>query len=159
MNYLKTRNYPVVIYHYTKTYNLASILANGLKPTSLFAPPGEKAVNWLTINPLWENTVFAIDAPTIDKADTFARRIGHRLIRISCDESVATLRWKDVKEAANINFHQASALNRVALSSYSKPSEWRCTLETIPTSEFLRVEYWDGKEWTEFREVAEALAA
>jgi hypothetical protein len=148
-----------MIYHYTKTWNLASILGNGLKPTSLHIPPGERAVNWFTTNPLWENTVFADLAPTIDKAHASVRQSGHLLIRISCDEAVATLRWEDVKEVANMECHDASALNRVALSIHSKPSEWRCTLETVPPSEFLRVDYWDGAEWIQFQEVMEALAA
>lgn len=120
-----------MIYHYTKAVYLPSILTNGLKQSDVGVNPPEKPVVWFTINPAWENTVFAIDAPSLEKAH--ARMLGSGgLARIVCNDAVAPHTWKDLKELANIPSKIAISLYQSALAVSSKSSEWRGTLDWVP---------------------------
>jgi hypothetical protein len=111
-----------MIFHYTKVKWLTSILADGLKPSSILLTPGEKAILWFSTNERWENTVFLMDAPTLAKAHARMLPSGG-LARIGCDDSVAPYRWKELKEIASIPSRIAAVFYRTAIEGWF-PS-WR----------------------------------
>jgi hypothetical protein len=121
-------------------------MRHGLKPSNLLLAPGEKAVLWFTTNDRWENTVFALDAPSLPEAYQKMSSLGG-LARIGCDESIAPHRWKEIKEIASIPYHMAAHLYSSAIELGSRPGEWRGTLEGVPVDHFKQVEIYDGQKW------------
>jgi len=132
---------------------MPAILKKGLKPTDYYISRGEKPVLWFSSNPIWENTVFCADAPTLEEA--YQRMNGEVLFRIGCDESVAPHTWKEIKEIANIPFKVATGLYRAAIMVKARPGEWRGTLDVVPLSHFETIEYYDGvcKQWVPIGEL------
>jgi hypothetical protein len=142
-----------MIYHYTKALHLPSILRQGLQPSRLLLTPGEKPILWFTTNPAWENTVLALDAPSLDEANLRMRDQGG-LARIVCNDSVAPLRWKELKEIASIPYSMSSHLYSTAIRIGSRPGEWRGTLDVVPVAKFMAIEFYDGEKWTSLNQMA-----
>ena len=84
-----------MIYHYTKSSSLPSILDQGLRAVCLGPPltAGEKPVVWFSTNPLWARTVFALFAPTFEQAYAAALDEGILLARIGCEELPTPSMW------------------------------------------------------------------
>ena len=146
-----------MIYHYTKVLHLRSILAHGLKPTDLLIAPGETPVLWFSTNPQWENTAFCSDAPSLGEAHKLLRTYGG-LARIGCDDSVAPVRWKELKELAHIPSKVAMCLYQSAIAVRSRPGEWRGTFAVVPVEKFEAIEVFDGLDWVSLFEVRSRAA-
>jgi hypothetical protein len=136
-----------MIYHYTKEFNLASILEKGLIPWTIILWPGEKPVLYFTTNPRWENTVLIGQAETLRDSYDLAIKGRTRLVRISCDDSVVPHRWKQIKDLAAIPYSVAHGLYTSAIQVGSRPGEWRATLDVVPPEKFLAIEFFDGDSW------------
>ncbi len=135
-----------MIYHYTQMVHLQRILAFGLRPSTYYLQPGEQPVLSFTTNPNWENTVFAIDAPTL--AEAHEKMLGDDgLVRIGCDDSVAPYRWNRLCEVANTPERVSRWLAKFAIRVGSNPNDWRGTLSGVPVSEFRAIDVYDGHEW------------
>jgi hypothetical protein len=130
-----------MIYHYTKGFHLPSILAS-----SILVAEGEKPILWFTTNELWENTIFVATAPTLTEAHEFMLDLGG-LLRISCDNSVALHRWKELREVASIPSKLAVCLYASAIRVGSRPGEWRGSLDAVPVEAFRMVDVYDGHDW------------
>jgi hypothetical protein len=135
-----------MIFHYTKGIYQPSIMAHGLMQSAVMLAKGEKPVLWFSTNRHWENTVFAIDAPTLGAAHQRMLLDGG-LARIGCDDSVAPYRWKELREIASIPQKLAMRLYASAISVGSRPGEWRGTLESVPPEQFRLIEVFDGQAW------------
>src|ERR1044071_2966623 len=129
-----------MIYHYSNSIWLPSIMATGLTPKPIELQPGEKAVLWFTLNPKWENTIFLLNAPSLQKAHVKMSHLGHWLVRIGCDESVAPYTREEITELAATPSTLAAALYETAIIAGSRPGEWRGTLEDVPPEKFKVIE-------------------
>lgn len=136
-----------MIYHYTKTMFIPSILKKGLLPTDLFLTPGEKPINWFSTNPLWERTVLILTSPTLAEAHEYMLKQGG-LARIVCNDEVAPIRWKQLKEIASIPYCVAHYLYSSAIQVGARPGEWRGTLDVVPVDKFVAIEFFDGQVWS-----------
>jgi hypothetical protein len=137
-----------MIYHYTQMVHLESIMELGLQPYTYNLQPGEKPSLSFTTNPVWENTVFVINAPNISEAHQKMLERGG-LVRISCEDSVAPYRFRKLCEVARIPRRMSRHLYSRAIEVGSNPSDWRGTLAVVPVDEFRAIDVYDGHEWTD----------
>jgi hypothetical protein len=142
-----------MIYHYTKTIHLVSILSEGLKPSRVHGAV-DKFV-WFTANPRWERTVFFETAPQLEDAYSWATNIGG-IARIACDDATAPYRLQEICQIAGISAKEAKKLVASARRVGASPWEWRGTFETVPVEQFRSLEIYDGQTWQAFS-VPEAM--
>lgn len=140
-----------MIYHYTKNFKLPSIMAHGLEPSANMLAKHEKPVNWFTRNPIWENTVFARNAPSFEAAHNLVSKYGWLLARIGCDDAVATYTWEQIKRVASIPKTHSRMFANSALRCGSDIFQWRCGLTMVPVEYFTAIEVYDGKTWIPYR--------
>jgi hypothetical protein len=136
-----------MIYHYTKSTKLASILTHGLRPRRILLAPGEKPVLWFTTNDRWEDTGLTIDAPSLGGAHDFVLKLGARLIRIACDDDVAPHGWNEIQKLAATPAGVAARLYELATGAGSRPDDWKGTLNDVTVEKCRAFEMYDGKEW------------
>ncbi len=134
-----------MIYHYTKTIYLVSILSGGLKPSFRNGPVDK--VLWFSTNPTWERTVFLDTAPKLEDAYRWATPRMGGIARVACDDVVAPYRFLEICQAADIPMKVAMRLMNTARRVGANPSEWRGTLETVPIDKFRSIEIYDGQIW------------
>jgi hypothetical protein len=133
-----------MIYHYTKTIHLASILTEGLRPSHVYGPVDKPL--WFSANPRWERTVFLDDASQLEDAYLWGKNIGG-IARIACDDAIAPYRLQETCQIAGISTKLAKGLIESARRVGANPWEWRATLETVPVEQFRSIEIYDGQTW------------
>lgn len=139
------------IFHYTIREKLDFILQDGfIKQATARVPKGVKCFVWFSTNPDWEETASKTAYAgnqrfMLNKTGTYILSRG--LVRIEVAAESAPLSWEDYCEISGESKKALNALRKEAYRIGSSPSDWRCSLDSIPKEKFVAIEYWNGTAW------------
>jgi hypothetical protein len=140
------------LYHYTTRECLKLIQADGqIRQVSEFVPAGEKPAVWFSFEPEWEETA---NKPVADPQGQLTRgtketthALAGGLVRIAVKPEAAPIDWTQYKKLSGISADNARSVFNAALSCGMSVKNWRSSFEPVPESEWISIEYWDGREW------------
>ena len=142
---------PRRLFHYTTREPLERILADGEIRRSEEGQDEHNPAVWFSWHPVWEPTA---SKKWVDNAgryqwgnrDTTHKHYGG-LFRIEVPVGVAPHDWNSYKRTSG---RDRDDLCELVLQGYevdARPTDWRCSYERVPTSEFIAIEYWDSAAW------------
>jgi hypothetical protein len=142
------------LFHYTAAPQVESILRDRfIKLATDLVPQEERAAAWLSLAQHWEGTaskmVISSDG-TIIRTTRVSEMAKYMVpTRIEVDPTQLSLvTWREHKRTSGINAREARCLERSAKKTFaSDPYLYRCCYEPIPSSAFIRIEYWEDWKW------------
>ena len=131
------------LYHYTSIYALRHILKDKLLKMS---NTGEKVHSlWFSSNQLWEISATRLTITGNDDIKQQSKEEQHEAIglaRIALKNSIQFTSWKNYLKQARIPL----AISR-EMENWGNTNEWFCRLKNIPSSQWEKIEIWDGESW------------
>jgi hypothetical protein len=150
-------NEPKKIWHYTIGKHLPKIIESKLIKLATIGVREKPAV-WFSTNPIWEQTCNKLwqDSITgklrqLSKEET--HRYGNGLVRIRIKPEAAPYNFQAFKRISKISNNAAKRLTEKAELWGAKPQEWWVSFESVPQSEWLDIEVWDGMNWNSMLEI------
>lgn len=142
------------VFHYTAAVHVQSILRDGfIKLATELVPVGERPAAWLSTNPCWEGTATenvllpSGQATRLTRVSEMARYLVPARIEVD-PARLSLVNWKEFKRTSGIDARAARGLERAAKETFgSDPYQYRCSYEPIPSSAFIRIEYWKDWKW------------
>lgn len=140
-------NRPVYLFHYTSEARVKDIIESGeLKVSKAALHRNEKPALWLSSEPIWDES--ATKFLNFSSKENQFRHIGLGRIVVPFEHHFVTYaKWRHVSGVAPLLASKESLL----FNSYDR-SKWWASFQSIPESDFLSVEYWDGETWCDYFE-------
>ena len=143
-----------VIYHYTTLEYFVKIIESGVLKVSDFERSNKvkPAACWLSLNPIWENTASkAIKNNETGETATLAFEEQHEIL--GCARFVLPFKkhelctWAKYKYASNTPIKLFENMTTFGFQKGSNPTDWYASFNSIPLTDVLAFEIWDGSDW------------
>ena len=144
-------NIPIV-WHYTVGEHLTKILTDGeIRPATTMVAVGEKPAVWFSLRDDWEPTANKLIQHPDGSVELGTKETTHEngggLARIGVAPETAPHDWQAFKRLSGVKPKVASALYNAAIADGASPRDWRVSFSSVPISEWLAIEVWDGENW------------
>lgn len=131
------------LYHYTSVFTLRNILKDKLLKMSNMAKKVDSL--WFSSNESWEESATKM---TITKRNEVRQQSKEEqyessgLARIALKKSILFTSWENYLKLARIPDRFSNEMEKCG-----NKNEWFCRLKNIPSSQWEKVEIWDGENW------------
>jgi hypothetical protein len=154
-----------LLYHYTTLERLAQILDAGILAPSRYLDSSARPTLWFSSNPVYEHTArkrCGLRNPDgsvslMSRRLTFEEQhevLGHARIGVDLLDLMDYARWGELSGVGCTDF-ESLALGGLQLGAL--PTEWFATFEAVPSSQWVGIEVWDGREWQDTQDLAERV--
>jgi hypothetical protein len=142
-----------VVYHYTNASNYPQIMREGFLRGSLMVERRRrgfcKPVLWFSKNKFWEPIAMKMVIENNTIRDLTPKRhfetVG--MVRFGIKFTPQLKSWEDYKKASNIPGRVFLLLELSGLIQGAKPKDWYYCLGSIPLSDCISIEQYDGNTW------------
>ncbi|MCW3074508.1 MAG: hypothetical protein JWP69_1577 [Flaviaesturariibacter sp.] len=143
------------LWHYTAQVRLDEIIkSKELKVSEFERKSGDKhPCVWFSTNPFWDPSATKMVGDKLGNVIRLTMPQHLELLgfgRIEVDPSIVVLNWEQYKKISGLKKSEHRHMEKLADGDGSNPKHWFASTQNIDSSNWLAVEYFNGKEWVRY---------
>jgi len=152
---------PKIIWHYTHSKALDSILSDGILKVSQADKKLIKTATpslWFSSNQVWEP--IATKAVSNRFGERFSLTVEQQyellgLARIGVNYNESYYTWAKYRHYSGLTYAILDGMEKAGIEMGASPKDWFCSLKNITEEKWVNVQLWDGTKWVDVEEESE----